>query len=445
MVRKAESSACIPFFQKAIRLDPGFAIAYAALGNAYSNLGETGQAAADIRKAYELSGNVSEHERLYIESHYYQFVKGDLIKASQIYELWAATFPNEEAPRTNLAVIYSDLGKFDRSLELAKEAVRIAPGDGQSYANLVDAYNFLDKPDEANAVASKAMAQNLDSSTLRLYLYDAAFLQHNSAGMEKQTSWASGEPGVEDAFLGDQADYLATTGQLAQARELTERATAAARQAGEKETAASYEVEEAQREAEFGDDAEAKRSAERALALSKDRDTVYGAGLALALAGGVDRALALANKLDKDFDEDTVVQSIYLPTIRGAVAVWQHDAGRAVQTLERARTYEAGVAAALIPAYIRGVAYLDAKDGEKAAIEFQKVIDHPGVVMIEPIGPLARLELGRSWLLAGKTTQAKAAYEDFLDRWKNADGNIPILRTARAEYAQQWPQAAGSH
>ena len=192
-------------------------------GHAYSNLGEKGLAAANIRKAFELSAHVSEHERLYIESHYYQFATGDLIKASRILELSAATFPNDEGPRTNLAVIYSNLGRFDRSLELAKEAVRVGSHDAQSYANLVNAYVSLNKPDEANAVAAQAMAQNLDSSALRLYLYDAAALQQNSAGMQMQLTWASGEPGVEDDFLNNQANNLASSGQVARARELTRR------------------------------------------------------------------------------------------------------------------------------------------------------------------------------------------------------------------------------
>ncbi len=438
MIQKGESAACLPFFQQAIRLDPRFAMAYAALGNAYSNLGETGLAAENIRNAYELRAHVSQHEKLYIESHYYQFVTGDLIKAIQIYELWASTFPNEQAPRTNLAVIYSNLGNLDRSLDLAKEAVRMASDDGQSYANLVDAYNFLNHPDEANAVAAQAISQNLDSSTLRLYLYDAAFLQRNTAGMEKQMTWASGEPGVEDAFLGDQADNLATTGQLARAKELTDQATEAARRADEKETAAGYELEEAQREAEFGNDAKARRSAEAALSLAKDRDTLYGAAVAFALAGAVDRAQPLASQLDKDFPQDTVVQYIDLPSIRGAIALREKDPARAVQALEAARPYEAGVAAELLPAYIRGLAYLEAKDGERAGIEFQKIIDHPGVVLIAPIGPLARLQMGRACMMQGRSAQAKAAYEDFLNRWKNADPDIPVFEKAKAEYRKQW-------
>ncbi len=439
MVQKGESAECIVFFQRAIHIDPGFAIAYAALGNAYANLDETGLAAENTRKAYELRTHVSEHERLYIESHYYQFVTGDLLKASQIYELWAATYPNDEAPRTNLAVIDSNLGKFDRSLQLAQEAVRIASHDGQSYANLVNAYISQNNPDQANAVAKQAMSQNLDSSQLRLYLYDVAYLQQNSAAMQQQVTWASGEPGVEDKFLDDQANDLAASGQLARAKELTSRATEAARRADEKETAAGYEVNEAQREAEFGNDSEAQHATEIALSLAKDRDTKYGAAVAFALSGSADRAQSLAAQLDKDFPNDTFVQYLYLPTIQGAIAVRQKDPTPALQALEAAGPYEVGVAGGLLPVYIRGLAYLQAKDGQKAAVEFQKIIDHPGVVLNAPIGPLARLQLGRADFLQGKSAQAKAAYEDFFTRWKNADPNIPILRDGKAEYAKQWP------
>ena len=445
MIQKGESAACVPFFQQAIRLDPGFAIAYAALGNAYSNLGEKGLAAANIRKAYELSARVSEHERLYIESHYYQFATGDLIKASRILELWAATFPNDEGPRTNLAVIYSNLGRFDRSLELAKEAARVGSHDAQSYANLVNAYVSLNKPDEANAVAAQAMAQNLDSSALRLYLYDAAALQHNSAGMQMQLTWASGEPEIEDDFLNNQANNLASSGQVARARDLTRRATDAATRADEKETAAGYELDEAQREAEFGNDTEARRSAETALSWAGDRDTKYAAALALALSGAADRAQSLASQLDKGFPDDTVVQYLYRPTIRGAIGVKQKDPGRSLQVLEAALPYELGLAAGLLPAYVRGLAYLEARDGEKAGSEFQKIIDHPGVVVNLPIGTLARLQMARAYLMQGRTSQAKTAYEDFLNQWKDADQDTPILRDAKAEYAKQWTPLIAPH
>lgn len=435
MVQKGESASCLPFFQKAIRLDPDFAVAYAALGNAYSNLGETGQAAENIRKAYELREHVSQHERLYIESHYHQFVTGDLGKASQAYEMWAATYPEDDAPHTNLAVIYSNLGKMDQSLAQAKEAVRIAPDDGQTWANLVDAYISLNKPDDALATANKAIARGLDSPELRLFLYDVAFLRRDQPGMRQQLTWAAGEPGVEDAFLNDEASDAAFAGRLEQARALTGRAMEAARRNGEKETAAGYAVEAAQREALLGNAADARKMAEEALSLAKDRDTRYGAAAAFALAGAADRALPIAAELDSEFPDDTFVQGIYLPIIRGAAAIQQKDAARALKALETAIPYEFGIASAGMPAYLRGEAYLAAGDGARAAAEFQQVVDHPGVVLNSPIGPLANLDMARAWRMQGNPEKARAVSERFLAEWKDADPGLPLLNQARTESA----------
>jgi eukaryotic-like serine/threonine-protein kinase len=438
MVQKGEAAACVPFFEKAIQLDPSFAVAYAALGNAYSNLGETGLAATNIRKAYELRAHVSEHERFYIESHYHQFVTGDIVKASQIYETWAATYPNDEAPRTNLAAIYSEMGKLDRSLQFAREAVDISAHDGQTYANLVNAYVSLDKPDQAKAVARQAQSENRDSSTLRLYLYDAAYLQNDYAEMQRQMNWASGEPGVEDAFLDDQANVLAASGQLQKARELTQRATEAAKRADEKETAAGYKVNEAQREALFGDGAQAGKAAEAALSLAQDRETQYGAALALAISGDPSRALKIAAQLDKEYPDDTFVQYLFLPTIRGAAALTANDPAGAIRSLEPATAYELGVEAGLLPAYIRGLAFLRAGDIRNAISEFQKILDHPGVVLNAPIGGLARLQMARAFAAQGNLAQAKTAYDDFLSKWKDADPDVPILQQAIQEYSNRW-------
>jgi len=438
MVQKGEPAACIPFFEKAIRLDPSFAIAHAALGNAYSDIGETGLAATNIRKAYELRTHVSEHERLYIESHYYQFVTGDLVKAGQVYETWAATYPSDEAPRTNLAAIYSEMGKFDRSLQFAREAVDLSAHDGQTYANLVNAYIYLNKIDEASAVAHQAQSENHDSSTLRLYLYDAAYLQNDTAEMQRQVNWASGEPGVEDIFLDDEASVVAASGQLRRARELTQRATEAAKRADEKETAAGYEINEGQREALFGNNAQAQKAAEAALSFAKDRETQYGAALVLALSGNVPRAEAIAAQLEKSYPDDTFVKYLFVPTIRGAAQLSAKDPDRAIQLLEPASAYDVGVEAGLLPVYLRGLAYLRAGDAQKAATEFQKIIDHPGVVLNSPIGPLARLQMARTLAAQGNLAQAKAGYDDFLAKWKDADPEIPILREATQEYLNHW-------
>ncbi|MGH9616047.1 MAG: winged helix-turn-helix domain-containing protein [Acidobacteriaceae bacterium] len=433
MVQKSEDASCLPYFERAIRLDPDFAMAYAALGNAYSNLGEDGIAAKNISRAYALREHVSQRERLYIESHYFQFVTGDLDKARHAYDQWAATYPNALAPRTNLAVIDSNLGNFTQSLERAKEAVRLAPGDSQNYANLVDAYISLNQPRQARAVAEEAFRRNLDSPSLRLYLYDVAFLDHDKKAMQRQVDWATGEPGVEDSFLDHEGNSAAFGGQLTQARAFSDRASAAALRAGERETAAGYDLNAAQREALFGNRPQARRLAENALALAGDRDTKYGAAVALALAGETQRAAALAENLNRRFPEDTFVESCYLPTLRGAIAVQQKDPAVALKDLVGASRYEMGVACGLLPVYIRGMAYLQSDDGNRAALEFQKIVDHPGVVLNSPIGPLARLELGRSYALSGQPAKARDAYETFLKEWGSADTGVPVLIQAKVE------------
>lgn len=436
MIQKGESSSCILFFQRAIRLDPDFAIAYAALGNAYSNLGEMGLAEVNTRRAYELRQRVSEHERLYIEGHYYQFVTGDLTKATATYETWAGIYPDDVAPRTNLAVIWSDLGKFEASLEQSKAALRLAPDEAQSYANLVNAYISQDRVAEAKAVIAQAAAHNLDSSDLHMYLYELAFLQNDAQGIDEQMKWAAGEPGIEDIFLSHYADTLAFDGQDAEAQQFIDRAIDSARRAGEKETAADYEVDAAQREALFGNPAAARRHADEALALAHDRDTKYGAALALALAGSFSQANSLADQLNNDYSDDTFVQFIYLPAIRGSVALEQKDPHRAILDLDAATPYDIGVAGGLFQVYIRGLAFLAAGDGLHAQAEFEKIGTWPGVVLTSPIAPLARLQLARAYLLQGRRAQANAAYQDFLSRWKNADPSLPILQAAKAEAAK---------
>jgi Flp pilus assembly protein TadD len=436
MIQKGESSSCIPFFQRAIRLDPDFAIAYAALGNAYSNLNEMGLAESNIRRSYELRQRASEHERLYIEAHYYQFGTGDHTKAITIYQTWAALYPNDVAPRTDLAVIWSNLGRFRPSLEQARGALSLAPDESQNYGNVVNAYISQNRLSEAKAVIQQAVARNLDSSDLRLYRYDIAFLEHDSQAIEEQMKWAAGEPGIEDIFLSHYADTLAIDGKDAQAQQYIDRAVDSAERAGEKETAADYEVDAATREALFGNLAQAKRHAEAALALSHDRDTKYGAAFVLALAGSSAQANALADQLNKDFPDDTFVQFIYLPVIRAAMALQQKNPKGAIEALDAATPYDIGVAGGLLQVYVRGLAFLAEGDGPSAKAQFEKVEAWPGVVLASPIAPLSRLQIARAWQLQGQKAPAKAAYQDFLNLWNSADPNIPILQSARAEAAK---------
>lgn len=433
MVQKGEDASSVPYFERAIRIDPDFAMAYAALGNAYSNLDEPGLASSNITRAYALREHVSQRERFYIESHYYQFVTGDLDKAGNAYEHWAETYPDDLAPRTNLAVIYSNLGKFQQSLEKAREALSIAPGDTQNYANLMNAYISLDQPKEAEAVAEQAFERKLDAPYLRLNLYELSFLKSDEAGMEKQITWSRGEPAVEDTFLDHEASTAADSGQVAKAREFADRAAAAAIRAGEKETAAEYELNAALWEALFGNRPQATQRSERAVGLSGDRDTQYGAAITFALAGETGRAKAIAKALGSRFPEDTFVQYLYLPAIRGAVCLSERGNTDASHELAAATQYELGVAGGLLPVYIRGLFYLQSGDGKRAASEFQKILDHPGVVLNSPIGSLALLQQGRAYVLAGDKAKALSAYHGFLSKWQNADPDTPVLIETKAE------------
>jgi eukaryotic-like serine/threonine-protein kinase len=435
-------AAAVPLFQRAVSLDLKFAMAYALLGACYSNLGETILAAENAKKAYELRERVSEREKLYIESHYYNFVVGDLKKARQTYELWAEAYPRDSVPPTNLGFIYGILGQNDKALAETREGLLRDPGSGLNYANLVSSYLVLNRLEEARATAEEAQAKQLDSSDLRINLYELAFLENDAAGMAEQVAWSAGKPGVEDVLLANEADTAAYSGRVGKARELSRQAVASAKQAEEKETAAGYEADAALREALFGKAVEARQRAAVALGLSNGRDVQYVAALALGFAGDAVRAQTLAEDLAKHFPEDPLVQFNYLPTIHAQLALSRNDSSKAIDALQAASPYELGQAGvggfllALYPVYVRGEAYLAAHQGSEAAAEFQKILDQRGAVFNEPIGALAHLGLARAYTNSGDTAKAKAAYQDFLTLWKDADPDIPILIAAKAEYAK---------
>jgi tetratricopeptide (TPR) repeat protein len=430
-------------YQRAIALDKNFAMAYTSLGTCYYNIGETKLAAENTTKAYELREHVSEVEKLGIESRYYHFVTRNLEKARQAYELWAQTYPRSWAPRNNLGTISDSLGQFDRAVEEFREALRIEPAGGLTYANLVGSYLYLDRPKDARATADEARANNSDSPTLRFYLYRLAFIQNDAAGMAEQVAWSVGKPGAENVLVRFEADTAAYAGRLGKARELSRLAGASAKRADQMERAAGHEADAALREALFGNEGASRQLSASALALSTGRDVQYGAALALAFSGDAARAETLAADLNKRFPDDTIVQSIFLPVIHAHVAVTRGEPLKAIELVRAAAAYELGspgnIAAftpSLYPAYVRGEAYRAAHQGVEAAAEFQKIVDHRGIVMNEPIGALARLGLARAYALQGNTAKAHAAYQEFLTLWKDADPDIPILIAAKAEYAK---------
>jgi eukaryotic-like serine/threonine-protein kinase len=434
MVVKSDPPGAVSLFQRAISLDPNFAMAYARLGICYSNLNETARAAENTRNAYQLRERVSEREKLYIASHYEEVFTGNLEAARKIHELWAQTYPRDNVPPHNLGIIYAYLGDYDKSLAASQEVLKLNPGSGSAYVTLVGSYLYLNRLDEANTTAQEARAHNLDSPQMHLKLYMLDFLQHNATGMEHEAAGLMGKPGYEDQALYNESDSAAFVGQFAKARGLMRRAVDSAKRADEKETAAGYEAGAAVREALAGNMALAKRQAQAALALSNGRDVVGMSAIALGRAGDSTQTTWLAVDLKKRFPEDTIAQLSSLPTIRAAVALQRGDPGKAIEALTDAAPYELGLSSSLYPAYLRGDAYLSAKQGTAAAVEFHKIIDHPGIVANELIGALSHLQLARAYLTAGDTAKAKAGYEDFLALWKDADPDVPILKQAKAEY-----------
>jgi Flp pilus assembly protein TadD/predicted Ser/Thr protein kinase len=443
MVGKNDYYDAIPLFQRAIHLDPNFAMAYASLGVAYSDFGQTSLAAENTQKAYEQRDRTSDREKFYIESHYYHFVTGNLEKARHAYDLWAQTYPRDSLPRNNLGLIHCSLGQHDKSLAEIRETMRLDPS-ALAYGNFVTSYLQLNRLEEVRAAAEEAQEKKLDSPNLHFVLYELAFLQNDTAGMAKQVSWSAGKPEGEDVLLANEADTAAYYGRLDKARNFSRQAAASAVRAEEKETAANYEAVAALREALLGNANEARQRVAAALALSSGRDVQFGTVLALSVAGDAARAQKLADELAAHFPEDTIVQFNYLPTIRGQLALGRDDSSKAVEALQAAAPYELGSLAltsnfnfiSLYPVYVRGEAYLVAHQGSGAAAEFQKILDHYGIVVNEPIGALAHLQLGRAYAMQGETVKAKAAYQDFLTLWKDADPDIPILKEAKDEYAK---------
>jgi serine/threonine protein kinase len=427
--------------QRAIKLDPNFAMAYAGLATAYNNIAEPGLAGQFAQKAYDLRDRASEREKLYIDSHYYNFVSGDLEKASQAYAAWAQSYPRDEIPYTNLGSIAASLGHYEKSLAEAQDAFRLNPS-GLNYSNLAGAFVCLNRLDEARVTAEEAQAKKLDSPYLRVVMYQLAFLKNDAAAMAQHLAWASGKSGIEDTLLAMHADTTAYAGQVRKADELTRQAVASAIRADEKETAGFYEAEAGVRQALFGDPNAARQHAAAALAMTNGRDVQFVAAITYGFAGDSSKVQLLVNDFAKRFPEDTVVKFTYLPSLRAQQALLRQDSAEAIAELEPATPYELGqpnngttISMSLYPVYLRAAAFRRAKQGKEAALEYQKILDHRGVVINGPIGALAHLGLGRAYALSGDTAKAKIAYQDFLALWKDADSDIPILKEAKTEYA----------
>ena len=438
--REKGDAPSIPFLKRAIELDPNFPMAYAGLSIRYGNLGQPSLALECATKAYGLRDRVTEREKLRISADYF-FATGESDKEAQIYELWIANYPRDYLPYGNLGANYGAIGQYEKALAEFQESLRLDSGEMVGYGNLGSMYLSLNRPEDAKAAFDQALARKLDGGFIRWELYYLAFFRSDSVLMEQQLAWAAGKPGDEDRMLSEQSDTEAYYGRLGRARDFSRRAAESALRADAKETAALWQVNAALREAELRDPGLAQQDASTALKLSPGRDVKVLAALALARIGDAPRATALAGELMKSYAANTLLKLYWLPTINAAIALDKGNSSQALEYLEAVAPYEFGAPppfqeGTLYPPYLRGQAYLVTHNGTAAAAEFQKLLDHRGIVLNFVTGSLAHLQLGRAYAMAGDTAKAKVAYQDFLTLWKNADPDIPLLKEARTEYAK---------
>jgi eukaryotic-like serine/threonine-protein kinase len=445
------SAAALPYYQRAIELDPNFASGYVGLGLNYSNLAEVGRASDYFTKAFQLRDHANEREKLTITALYYQSVTGELDKAAQTYQEWIESYPRSSSAHLDLGLVYGAQGQYEKAAEVTRQAVDFAP-DQVVYGNLANYGLALQRFDDARQAVHEAQARKLDDFLLHNALYALAFLGADSAAMAEQQQWYAGKP--EEQFgLSLASDTEAFAGHVGKARELTKRAVDSAVRADSKESGAVWQANAAVLQAAYGDTAEARQSAADALKLAPTSQGVeLEAALALAMAGDTARAGSLSQDLAKRFPLDTQMQSLWLPAIQAQLALAKMNAAGAVSVTQAASPMELGQIAfvnnlsCLYPVYVHGEAYLAAGQGSAAAAEFQKILDHSGIVWNCWTGALAHLGVARANALQARSAQgadadaarvrALAAYKDFLTLWKDADPDIPILKEAKAEYAK---------
>ncbi len=432
--RLADDKA-IPYLKRAVELDPNFAMANATLGVAYSNLTQDELAASFITKAFDLKERASERERLYISSHYYDIVTEDLDKAIEVYEQFIQTYPRDTAPRDNLALRYQVIGQQEKALASASEAMRIDPKDSYAYQNVADAYERLNRFDEARAVAEKAVAQNMGRSA-HFTLLDLAFLRGDQAAERHELESAAGKS-EEPIILMIQARGECAQGKLQDSRAAYTQAESSAQRLGYKEFSGVILARQALDEAHLGNLTEARQKMSEALAISQDRDTRRIVMLVLAETGDAARSQKMAEELVRQGPTDTLLNKVWVPVAQAFADLQHNQPAQAVARVEAAAPYELGSgpgASDYMVNSLRGEAFLRLKEGAKAAAEYQKILDHRGVSPTDVTYTLSHLGLGRAYGLQGNTTAAKSAYQDFFAAWKDADPDLPVLKQAKAEY-----------
>jgi serine/threonine protein kinase/tetratricopeptide (TPR) repeat protein len=436
MEREKGSSAALPYFQHAVELDPNFASAFNGLGTMYNNLGEPARVADALTKAFQLRDHASEREKLHIASAYYQLVTGEQEKAAQTFQEWIESYPRDAAAYSNLAIVYSTLGQYDKAVDASAQAVSLDPGSVIVREGLMGNSLVLNRFDDARGNFNYALSHKLDDDNLRLNAYGLDFVTGDAKGMADQVSWFDGKPELQHEILALEADTEAYFGHLQKARDLTRRAVDAAVRAGNKDSAALWQVAAAIREAYFGNYSDAQKDAASALSLSPGiRDVTAIAAFVYAESGDSARAESLSQDLNKRFPLDTSAQSFWLPTIQAQIAYSKKNVSRALELLQTVLPLDIsnGPTSCAPSIYLRGESDLASQQGSAAAAEFQKILDHRGFVLNCSTGALAHVGVARAEALAGDNAKARAAYQDFFTLWKDADPDIPILREAKSE------------
>jgi DNA-binding winged helix-turn-helix (wHTH) protein/tetratricopeptide (TPR) repeat protein len=445
-------AAGLPYDQRAIELDPNFAVGYLAMGIDFANLGELGRSTEYLSKAFQLREHASEWERLTIAAGYYQGVTGELDKAAQAYQQEIENYPRTATAYGNLGVLFGEQGQYEKALEVTRQAVRLLPDRSGGYGNLAGFAIALQRFEESRQIIREAQARKLDHYIFHAHLYALAFLGGDSAKMAEQLQWFASKP-EENYGLALASDTEAYGGHLAKAQELTKRSLDAAIRQDSKERGAMWQANAALIQAAYGHAIEARESAAKALKFAPASQSVESeAALAFAMAGDSTRAESLARQLGKRFPLDTQIQSLWLPAIQAQLALNRRNPAPALNALQAVTPIELGnipflkSISCLYPTYIRGETYLAAGEGGAAAAEFQKILDHSGIVWNCWTGALAHLGVARAYALEAKSSQgadadaarakALAAYKDFLTLWKDADPDIPVFIAAKAEYAK---------
>src|SRR5580692_2558209 len=423
----------IPLFLHAVELDPNFALAYARLAAIYSNIGEEDRAVEFAKKAFDLRDRVSERERYYILSHYY-FETGDIEKEKETLELAIKAYPNDSTAFGNLALEYNLFyGQFDKAIPLANESSRLEPVSPYGYLHAAIAYLALNRLEEARSVLQRAIDEKADNLFVHQLLYDLAFMNGDADAMQREMKWSEGKSS-EYLLLNEATAAAASHGQMQKAGELMQRSVQVSDRLGFKGTTADTQAGSAVTLAEVGNVSKAKELAASSSASVHERVNMELAAIALAMTGDMNRSQAIMDDLGRRFPDDTLLHQVFIPVVRALIELDHKAPDKAIQALQSATPYELGTVPGFLPIYVRGLAYLQAKRGAEAAAEFQKIIDHRGIDPPTPEHSLAKLGLGRAYVIAGDTAKARAAYQDFFALWKDADPDVPLLKEAKAEY-----------